>query len=537
MRTTQLPVMSFLAGLLLCCLCCVAGMARAADVPVSGMSFWLKADALTGVRDGAPVAAWPDSSAGNHPALQTNAERQPKWIANGLNGKPVVRFDGDYLDTISGAALPPAHTIFAVVNDNSATDNGPFLWFENDNNTPGNLSDDPAGPAFGTSVNGGRLRLRNYPGFQDRDLPFAKGTPAVYTLLAETSGVTGYANGRSLKFNLQNGWTGAFANGATTGRFRIGMHGGTFEQFFGGDIAELIVYSRALSTGERRQVESYLAGKYGIDTEAGKAKPAILCIGNGGSSWPIAKKLAKDYGFNFGVCDFGAVDWEMLSQFNAVLLFDMSRLNPDTREVNAVEINPAAFQRVSELLTRFVREGGGLYIYGVSFTHMGQGWANETLNQFLLPLGAQIPFEKLQDPPKEKRQEGGQGVLYALADQIVPHPATANVKNLWYAVGPFSYGPWTRPLKLGTEWTPLIRTSPAFKATPIDPDKGYDTPRAGAASAITDKQAVIYAVRPFGKGRIVLSGGESTISFFGYAYSEYADKSWGRIGMEAGLNG
>ncbi|MHB9022577.1 MAG: hypothetical protein ACYC7E_00150 [Armatimonadota bacterium] len=266
-------------------------------------------------------------------------------------------------------------------------------------------------------------------------------------------------------------------------------------------------------------------------------RPAVLCIGNGGPTWPLAKKLRAEFGINVGICDFGALKWETLTRFNAVILFDMSRLNPDTRDEDAVEISPAGFQRVSELLTRFVQEGGGLYIYGVSFTHMGQGWAGESLNKFLQPFGAQIPFEMLRDELKEKRQESGQKVLYALADGIVAHPATAGVKNLWYAIGPFSYGPWTRPLKLGKEWTPLIRTSPAFKATPIDPDKGWNNPLAGATSAITDKQAIIYAVRSFGQGRIVLSGGESTISFFGYAYSEFADKSWGRIGMEAGLNG
>jgi hypothetical protein len=165
---------------------------------------------------------------------------------------------------------------------------------------------------------------------------------------------------------------------------------------------------------------------------------------------------------------------------------------------------------------------------------MGDEWSSRTLNQFLEPFNAKIAFEMLNDVPREARQEGGQGVLYAQADTIVPHPATAGVKNWWYAVDPFVYGPWTRPLKLGLEWTPLIRTSDQFKATPM---KDNNQPLPGANSIISDKTAIVYAVRTQGKGRIVINGGESTISFFGYGYSPYADQMWGRISMEAGLKG
>ena len=261
--------------------------------------------------------------------------------------------------------------------------------------------------------------------------------------------------------------------------------------------------------------------------------PAVLLLGQE-ANWPVCAKIAGDTGINFGARGFGDLTWEKLSKFNAVILFDMSRLNPDTREVNQVEMSPEGFKRVSELLARFVNEGGGLYVYGVSFTHMGQEWSSNTLNQFLEPFDAKIAFERLNDPPREARQEGGQKVLYAQAATIANHPATAGVKNWWYAAGTFSYGPWTRALKLGPEWTPLIRTSDQFKSTPV---KEWDQPLEGVSSIITDKTAAIYAARTQGKGRIILNGGESTISFFGYNYSPHADRMWGRISMEAGLNG
>jgi hypothetical protein len=58
---------------------------------------------------------------------------------------------------------------------------------------------------------------------------------------------------------------------------------------------------------------------------------------------------------------------------------------------------------LSDLLCRYVQEGGGLYVYGVSYTRMGQGWANDSLNKFLQWFGAQVLFEVLRDEPREQR--------------------------------------------------------------------------------------------------------------------------------------
>jgi hypothetical protein len=40
--------------------------------------------------------------------------------------------------------------------------------------------------------------------------------------------------------------------------------GTSFNQFWKGDIAEMIVYARVLSDAERAKVEDYLAKKYGV---------------------------------------------------------------------------------------------------------------------------------------------------------------------------------------------------------------------------------------------------------------------------------
>jgi hypothetical protein len=92
------------------------------------------------------------------------------------------------------------------------------------------------------------------------------------------------------------------------------------------------------------------------------ARPAILLLGQDAAvaDWALPQKLSKDYGFVVGACGFEEVTWKKLSQFHVVILFDMSRLYEGTRDVNAVEISPEGFRRVSDLLCRYVREGGGL---------------------------------------------------------------------------------------------------------------------------------------------------------------------------------
>ena len=97
------------------------------------------------------------------------------------------------------------------------------------------------------------------------------------------------------------------------------------------------------------------------------ARPAILLLGQepAVADWALPQKLAKDHGLVVGACGFGELTWDKLRQFNVVVLYDMSRLYEGTRDVNAVEISPEGFRRVSDLLYRFIQEGGGLYVYGV----------------------------------------------------------------------------------------------------------------------------------------------------------------------------
>lgn len=64
---------------------------------------WYKADAITGLVDNDPVAAWLDSSGNGNDSAQATAGNQPIYKTNQINGLPAVRFDGvdDFLSIAS----------------------------------------------------------------------------------------------------------------------------------------------------------------------------------------------------------------------------------------------------------------------------------------------------------------------------------------------------------------------------------------------------------------------------------------------------
>ncbi|MHB9022732.1 MAG: hypothetical protein ACYC7E_00945 [Armatimonadota bacterium] len=272
------------------------------------------------------------------------------------------------------------------------------------------------------------------------------------------------------------------------------------------------------------------------------APPAVLCIGGGGQEMAysgLPALLREKYGLTVtGAARASLVDGKTLKQFNAVILFDAGVYNADSPGITWNTVDPTGFQKIMEVLQQYVRDGGGLYIYGSSFTHGGGAESSESINRFLKPFNAEVLFEVLRDPAREQVQQGGAQLPYALADRIIPHPATAGVTNYWYPVGVMGYGILGRPLQLGQEWIPLVQASAKCTSSAVELHGGYyPQPKAGLPSRFPGGRATIYAARALGKGRIILDSGFSTISFHGFGASEFADEHWGRVSMEKGLAG
>lgn len=225
---------------------------------VAGLALWLDASQITGLVNGSPVTAWNDlSGAGNHLSQSTSAV-QPKYRTNVINGKPVVTFDGvnDYLRNTTFGAL------------NAKTGATAFVVFKTDNTSANHIAlcDSArnvqaqvyAGSvyAYATAGNSGR--------FASSSLSFAIWN-SVYdgTQSDNASRLRLYYNGVQRALTFSGTVPSVLGSGAG---YEVGRPYGSNLAYWDGDIAEVVVYARALSDTERQQVTSYLGGKYGIAT-------------------------------------------------------------------------------------------------------------------------------------------------------------------------------------------------------------------------------------------------------------------------------
>ena len=235
-------------------------------VPLSGLIVWLKADAVnTGdsnqIRTSGSdlfVQQWNDSSGAGRNATNATQADQPKYIANALNGKPVIRFTEDtndtgdrlYLGDLS-AQTPSAGSLFAAATPNDP--NG-YTLFDNRSNdgrwvdirygesTPGTWKTNRAGNS-GTApwpLSGSHI--------------FAmESSSSVYRYLVDGTSVAS----ATAEYNNGSGQIWTIGNRA---------QGGGGGSQLNGDIAEVILYNRVLSTAEANTVGGYLAGKYAVTT-------------------------------------------------------------------------------------------------------------------------------------------------------------------------------------------------------------------------------------------------------------------------------
>ncbi len=212
---------------------------------------WLKADYITGATDGAALtSSWADASGNGNGASQSNALYQPVYNENVVNGHPAITFDGtnDYLDD---TRTYNARTVFIVFNATSATQNATHL-----------------AQLWGSYSEGAHVAIdpRTTPGGYSFD---GNGTAtAKYAINSNTFG-TAIANGNTNPWSY-NTWNILTVEFTTINAITRQVIGSLVPQFspgthqFGGDIAEIIVYSDTIGTTRRNIVQNYLAAKYNI---------------------------------------------------------------------------------------------------------------------------------------------------------------------------------------------------------------------------------------------------------------------------------
>ncbi|GAH01427.1 unnamed protein product, partial [marine sediment metagenome] len=203
---------------------------------------WLRADLIDGLSDGDNVSTWVDTSGNNNDAVQSFSANQPTYQTNEINGKPSVRFDdgNDYFRSLFEISSQNM-TVYTVFNIAAATD-GP-LWQTNMVNESGFF------PRYTDNI-----QYLNYgAGWLQKASEFNVGTWYIGTALYGTGSTKLYQDGDSIHY---------FAgNTVTIDSFQIGARL-SGNNYYGGDIAEIIFYNYDLNDAERIIVDNYLAAKY-----------------------------------------------------------------------------------------------------------------------------------------------------------------------------------------------------------------------------------------------------------------------------------
>ena len=230
-----------------------------ASVPAQGLELWLRGDyGVTAGSDG-KVTSWAVEGS-PFKATPSQPAEQPSLVASALNGKPAVRFDGKQ-NTLEvpmsiDPKVSPQLTVISVWSSATA-EKTPFRKL------------------YGAD-NGGYDRAA---GIDDR----SEGSN--YTVFGGSAGVVGSftftANTPNLtveSYDQAQKKLNTWANGAARSNveaeynesldhFFIGSTGRVYHELWQGDLAEMLVYRRVLTDDERKKVEDYLAGKYGLKLE------------------------------------------------------------------------------------------------------------------------------------------------------------------------------------------------------------------------------------------------------------------------------
>ncbi len=216
-----------------------------AQLPVtSGLVLRMDASQITGITDGAQLNTWPDISGLSNSAIRQTGSTTgyPKYVAAAVNSQPVVRFNsstentGDYFKF---NRISTIRTVFWVLKDTGPGDR--FL-----------LGDDTT-----------------YDFHRGGDSNIGKIWDSRYASSSVTSGTT------KLMGNAVSGATTTLPSGSfqllsvvTSGNVQANQicQDRTYHGSWQGDIAEILIYDRALTSTEENAVGAYLAAKYALAT-------------------------------------------------------------------------------------------------------------------------------------------------------------------------------------------------------------------------------------------------------------------------------
>lgn len=214
----------------------------------SDLKLWLRADVGIDLASGNRVQAWRDIS-GNEMTLRSQSFSQhPDRINSGLNSRPVLRFFGGQDLRLPSTSLElPRASIFVVVKNNEPTHSGRVL---------SNCLVENGTHYLGFSGTDSGLSLVSDAGIE-MNVSLANTTSEfqIFSVIIADSQVTIFEDGSPQSVD----------NTAVNGSWFFQQVGGQCNTSgLEGDLAEVILFDRALPQADREAVESYLKSRYDL---------------------------------------------------------------------------------------------------------------------------------------------------------------------------------------------------------------------------------------------------------------------------------
>lgn len=230
----------------------------------TSLALWLNAGAGV-TASGGSVSTWADQSGYGADVTQVTATNQPIHVVNGLNGQPIIQFDGsnDFLN-IPASVIEgkPAFSFFTVFNWNGGG-SWQRLWDFGSSTTVNAFvttqAFDSSTPRFAITTSGGsgeeRLTFSN---------PLPTGSPQLVDVVWGVPNGWGWRNGAPQVSGSPYTLTPA-SLGSITQNY-IGRSTYLADPYLNAAISEFIVYDTALNSARRIIVENYLQAKYNDST-------------------------------------------------------------------------------------------------------------------------------------------------------------------------------------------------------------------------------------------------------------------------------
>ncbi len=246
------------------------------NVQKTDLQLWLRADFGVSPSSG-QVLGWQDLSGNNFSFSQSTSSYQPTYLANQINGQPVLNFNSSQIldGPTTGIDFSNGLSIFVVVKPiGLGYSDMRILDFGNVNN-----NDIVSGLLYNNTSGVFNPTFHIYNGSTNNYITSSNTITSGTNYLLES-----FQNGSSvgnIYINAQDQIQAALNNAINTSRYNNGIgglnnaDGGQGEDNFNGYIAEVLVYNENLGTSQRQAVEAYLSQKYDIGPGSGFNQPTF----------------------------------------------------------------------------------------------------------------------------------------------------------------------------------------------------------------------------------------------------------------------